>query len=252
MRNAIFLLSVLFVTACTGEDGVDSLTDIQDEAAGANCAAGGLRISTGPDDNANGTLDAGEVAVTRYICSSASSLTNVVPEALGTNCSAGGVKIQSGLDNNRNGTLDSAEVTATNYVCGSGEAQIVKSFNGSALGFPAASGLEQTILDGQVTTTSGGELLAIASVDIYCTPAECPAGNPDASGYFWIANGANAVAPVADFDFFAIHQNETEGLTRTARFPIAAAGTHTFNVRGQDVVNAFTFYRPALTLVFLP
>lgn len=181
-----------------------------------------------------------------------STLTNVVSEPAGTNCAAGGVKIESGADLDGNGTLDSAEVDKTQFVCGAGEAQVVKVFDASATGFPATGNAEITMLTAAVTTTTGGEVLAIGSVDIYCTPTECPAGNPAASGYLWISDANNVNAPIAEFDYFFMPPSQTESVTRTARFPIAGAGTHGFNLRGQDLVNAFTFYRPSLTLVFLP
>lgn len=51
-----------------GEDGLSSLVDIADEAAGANCANGGKKITTGLDDNGDGVLDAGEIDHTEYVC----------------------------------------------------------------------------------------------------------------------------------------------------------------------------------------
>ena len=252
MLRTLTLTPFLLMAACTGEDGVSSLTDVTDEAVGANCAQGGLRIATGADVNGNGTLDAGEIDVTRYLCQSTSSLTNVVPEAAGTNCFAGGVKIENGPDTNGNGTLEASEVARSSYVCGAGEAQIVKVYNGSTAGVAANTNAAITMLTAEVTTTTGGDVLAIASADIYCSPGECPAGNPAASGYMWISDGNNVNAPIAEFDYFFMMPSVTESLTRTARFPIAAAGTHAFNLRGEDAVNAFTFYRPSLTLVFLP
>jgi len=252
MMRKLSLVLLVSLTACAGEDGVSSLTDLADEEAGANCPGGGVRVTTGPDDNGNGTLDASEVSATRYICSNTSTLTDVAPEPAGTNCAAGGVKIASGPDANHNGTLESTEIATTQYVCGAGEAQVVKAFNPQSAGFPANINGPMTMLTAEVTTTTPGELLAIGSADIYCTPTECPAGNPAASGYMWISTGTNVVAPIAEFDYFFLNPSETESLTRTARFPIAAAGTHAFNLRGEDAVNAFTFYRPSLTLVFLP
>jgi len=255
MLRFLTLVPFLVAAGCAGEDGADgvsSLTDVADEPAGANCAVGGVRIDSGVDADGDGTLDAGEIAVTRYVCRISSSLTNVAPEAAGTNCAAGGVKIETGPDTNGNGTLDGSEVAATHYVCGSGEAQVVKAFNGSAAGFPANTNASMTMLTAEVTTTTGGEVLAIGSADIYCTPGECPAGNPAASGYMWISDGNNVNAPIAEFDYFFMMPSVTESLTRTARFPIAAAGTHAFNLRGEDAINAFTFYRPSITLVFLP
>jgi hypothetical protein len=44
------------------------LVAVTDEAAGANCAAGGQRIDAGTDFNADGVLDAGEVVSTVYRC----------------------------------------------------------------------------------------------------------------------------------------------------------------------------------------
>jgi len=47
---------------------VPSLTAITTEAAGANCPAGGQRVTTGPDTNTNGVLDAAEVETTTTLC----------------------------------------------------------------------------------------------------------------------------------------------------------------------------------------
>lgn len=52
-----------------GSDGVGSLVDVTNEAPGANCARGGFRIDWGADDDGDGTLDAGEVDGTVYVCS---------------------------------------------------------------------------------------------------------------------------------------------------------------------------------------
>lgn len=51
-----------------GSDGSSSLLAIVVEAAGANCAAGGRKMTSGRDSNGNGQLDAGEVASTAYTC----------------------------------------------------------------------------------------------------------------------------------------------------------------------------------------
>lgn len=40
----------------------------QGRPAGANCASGGSKVSSGLDANANGTLDAGEITSTTYVC----------------------------------------------------------------------------------------------------------------------------------------------------------------------------------------
>ena len=49
-------------------DGRSSLVNVVEEVAGNNCANGGLKIETGIDQNANGTLDANEVQNVSYVC----------------------------------------------------------------------------------------------------------------------------------------------------------------------------------------
>lgn len=56
-----------FLLACEGPQGFNSLVDISDEPAGANCAAGGVKISSGVDSNDNGVLDADEVTATKFV-----------------------------------------------------------------------------------------------------------------------------------------------------------------------------------------
>lgn len=61
---------------CNSTDGsnvvneLNTLASIVSEAAGANCVYGGSKVEKGPDSNANGVLDAGEVSATNYICNS--------------------------------------------------------------------------------------------------------------------------------------------------------------------------------------
>ncbi|CAN5888996.1 hypothetical protein BH11MYX3_BH11MYX3_44740 [soil metagenome] len=250
--------ALLFATAaaaaagCAGEDGTSYLTDLTDEAAGANCPTGGIRIDTGPDDNGNGTLDSGEVADTKYVCGNR-TLTSVTPEPIGANCPAGGVKIEAGADANNNGMLETGEATSTNYICGSGQAVVTKTFKQA--GVPVAAGLPTTVLSGTIQATSPGKVIAIGSSDLFCTSTECPLAappSPSASAYLWIADEANTVAPTADYDFVYLQPNLTQSLTRTSYFPIAAAGAYTFNLRGQDIVGDLTYYRSGLTLVFIP
>jgi hypothetical protein len=51
-----------------GSNGLSSLIAIVDESAGAHCAVGGKKVTTGLDSNANQVLDAGEVTNTDYVC----------------------------------------------------------------------------------------------------------------------------------------------------------------------------------------
>ncbi len=52
----------------SGTTGQDALVSLSDEAAGDNCANGGTRIDSGFDTNANGALEADEIASTDYVC----------------------------------------------------------------------------------------------------------------------------------------------------------------------------------------
>lgn len=108
----------------TGSAGLATLVQVTD--AGAHCATGGKAISVGIDANANGTLDASEIASTDYVCSGATgttgangldSLLATVAEPSGANCRWGGMKTTSGLDANANHVLDAPEVSDTTYVC---------------------------------------------------------------------------------------------------------------------------------------
>ncbi len=52
-----------------GSDGLNSLLAFSDEAPGANCPYGGLRIDSGLDSNGNNILESGEVTQTQFVCS---------------------------------------------------------------------------------------------------------------------------------------------------------------------------------------
>ena len=145
-------LATLLAAGCAGDNGSTTLVSTAAEPAGANCAGGGVKIQTGIDSNANGTLDPGEViaAQTRYVCNGAGSATTLVvtsPELAGPNCPFGGVKIQTGLDANANGTLDPSEVNAsqTSYAC-----------NGTVGPSSASTGLVVAVQS--VTTTPGSPI----------------------------------------------------------------------------------------------
>ncbi|WP_425117469.1 DUF7151 family protein [Archangium violaceum] len=138
----------------SGPEGKRALVKTSAEAAGANCATGGIKLEAGVDADGNGTLDAPEVdwALTRYVCNGsqgiqgvpgakgdpgtkgdkgdkgdtgatgaagARALVKTSAEAAGANCATGGVKLEAGVDANGNSTLDTAEVDAalTRYVC---------------------------------------------------------------------------------------------------------------------------------------
>jgi OmcA/MtrC family decaheme c-type cytochrome len=107
---------------CNGA-ATSSLVRTSAEPAGANCAAGGVKVEEGVDTNGDGTLDASEVdaAATRYVCNGVGtvSLVATTPEAPGAHCPTGGVKIETGVDANGDGVLQVSEISAaaTTFVC---------------------------------------------------------------------------------------------------------------------------------------
>lgn len=60
------IVSTSFV--CNGQDGGISLVNISEEAIGANCSNGGIKIESGIDSNGDALLDSDEIQITRFIC----------------------------------------------------------------------------------------------------------------------------------------------------------------------------------------
>lgn len=52
----------------SGSNGKNALVKTTAETAGANCTTGGIKVDSGLDTDGNGTLDAGEITSTRYVC----------------------------------------------------------------------------------------------------------------------------------------------------------------------------------------
>jgi hypothetical protein len=120
---------------CDGVDGSDGLTSLITttvEAAGGNCADGGQRVDSGLDNGdgggtaGNGTLEAGEIDDTAYVCDGPQGDQQVISAAAeppGANCPTGGQRVDTGLDNGDgggtadNGTLEAGEIDDTWYVC---------------------------------------------------------------------------------------------------------------------------------------
>lgn len=107
-------------TVCNGTQGNNSLVDIVDEAAGANCAAGGVKINSGLDIDNSGTLDQNEVTSSKYVCNGSdgqTSLLAISDEPSGENCANGGQKIEQGLDLDQSNSLSPEEVELSRYIC---------------------------------------------------------------------------------------------------------------------------------------
>lgn len=58
---------------CDGAAGLSTLVTQASEPSGANCPSGGTVVRSGLDTNRNGTLDAGEVTSTSYVCQAGQS-----------------------------------------------------------------------------------------------------------------------------------------------------------------------------------
>jgi len=134
----VLLLFVLSLSACGGggggEEGEGEGGDVENSSAaltkvimpGAECAAGGIQVDSGIDDNGNGLLDAAEVDTSETICNGvngADGLTALVEQTVftaGVSCSLGGVRFDVGLDNNGNGILDPSEINSSEFLCNSG------------------------------------------------------------------------------------------------------------------------------------
>ncbi|MBN2724290.1 MAG: SBBP repeat-containing protein [Deltaproteobacteria bacterium] len=120
-----------FLASCVsdGKDGVSgstSLVELSDEEAGENCINGGVRVSTGMDENGDGVLDTTEVSSVRFVCNPSdgdngingtNSMVSITDEEPGENCAYGGKKIETGMDENGNAFLDEMEVDSVEYVC---------------------------------------------------------------------------------------------------------------------------------------
>lgn len=119
----ILLFSCVADPGEVGPSGLNSLINIEEEASGANCPVGGLRVEVGLDANQNGLLDATEVESVQFVChnepgaSGLNSLINIGDEAAGSNCPSGGIKVEAGLDANSDGVLSSTEVQSIHFVC---------------------------------------------------------------------------------------------------------------------------------------
>jgi OmcA/MtrC family decaheme c-type cytochrome len=85
---------VLFL-GCSGDDGStgaagsSTLAAVTIEPAGANCANGGQKLTSGVDDNGNGILDPAEVDSTQYVCNGTSAAAGSAAETC-TVCHAAG------------------------------------------------------------------------------------------------------------------------------------------------------------------
>ena len=130
ITNRFAVLALLVAAAgCSGSNGKNGaagtsmLVSTSAVAAGTDCPAGGVSITTGIDANNNKTLEATEVTATQILCNGGAgtnghqslvATTDVPPDAT---CLLGGTRVDAGLDLNDNGKLEPGEISATQVLC---------------------------------------------------------------------------------------------------------------------------------------
>jgi alpha-tubulin suppressor-like RCC1 family protein len=132
-HRSLGAIAAALALACGGSDGNDgkngasALVVTAAEPPGANCAAGGTVVRAGVDRDGDGTLEAGEVSSTAYLCNGsrgddgqdgARSLVDAVEVTDGSCGAPGGKIVRWGLDDLvPNGALDAGEVDGSTKLC---------------------------------------------------------------------------------------------------------------------------------------
>jgi hypothetical protein len=184
---------------------------------------------------------------------------DVAPEPAGTNCTDGGVRISSGFDDDASGALEGAEIVDTKYVCNGasgGGTVVVKTYEPDGVLMSSQTG-GVTLASATLTTEGPGQLIAVASADVFCMgTTDCPLnGNPTAGGWLWASDEDTTEYQDHEVSYFQMKSNVTETISRTTTFDVAAAGQQTIYLRGErdmSILGWFNFYRRGLTLIFLP
>lgn len=116
-------LALLAWASCKDE-GVLYLTNVTEEAPGANCADGGSKLNFGADGDADGQLGSTEVTASAYVCNGAASrgatVTSSALQSGDPDCPSGGYVLSVGVDRNGNGAVDASEGGATRKICNGG------------------------------------------------------------------------------------------------------------------------------------
>lgn len=106
---------------CNGAPGdLGSVVAVVDEPPGERCAAGGVAIHVGIDDDGDGLLAAEEYDSTSYLChgeDGASVALRQEDEPPGERCAFGGVLLSTGMDEDEDGYLDDDEIIGSAPVC---------------------------------------------------------------------------------------------------------------------------------------
>ena len=160
----------------TGSNGLNSLTVLTSEPAGANCVNGGSRIETGLDANNNNVLEAGEVSNTAYVCNGSAGSPGS-PGAAGLNC----------WDLNGNGVGDAGEDTNGDSFYNALDCKGAQGLTGNT----GVAGLNCWDLNGNGTGDAGEDKNGDTFYDaLDCQGAPGLTGNTGAAGLnCWDLNG---------------------------------------------------------------
>lgn len=124
MMRCCSVIGALGLAACTGQGLPAAVVVATMPASAAECAFGGVVVSSGADANGNGVLDEDEVASRTAVCGDRpatpppTTVVRLLAEPAGAHCMLDGTAVQSGPDRNGNGVLDDDEVTHIDYACG--------------------------------------------------------------------------------------------------------------------------------------
>ncbi|MBX3189168.1 MAG: hypothetical protein KF819_19250 [Labilithrix sp.] len=254
--------------ACSGASGADgksSIATLAPEPPGPECPAGGTRILTGNDADGDGLLAPKEISASQVVCNAAPSpganasgpIVSVDVEPKGKNCAEGGVAVKSGLDKNANAALDADEITDTKWICNGAKAAagsnpVVNVYDEA--GFEIAQSTPATALSATLNAPGPGKIIAISNMDAFCYPSgnQFVCGSSATIGTYTLSLDAQGNPATGSYDFFYLTPNSTENTSRTAVFPVSAAGDVTVHLRATANSGSFGLWRRSLTLIFVP
>ena len=177
-----FLLAIATALSACTDDGSGAavvtrapmLVATTAEAGGADCAAGGVRISSGADTNGNAILDASEVSNVQYACNGAGGAASIVRTAVlpvgDAHCVAGGDAVEVGVDTNGNNVLDASEITSTGYVCDGAAGSAGATGPAGPTGTPGTPGIAGTNSDINIVPLAPGLICEYGGYTITAGP----------------------------------------------------------------------------------
>lgn len=106
---------------CNGVDGEDGKSPIVTTSTDVSCTNGGIELTFGYDNDANGTID--EILEVITVCNGengndgSDGYNSIVKTSASTTCPNGGTFVEIGLDTNSNGILDDTEIEHSFDIC---------------------------------------------------------------------------------------------------------------------------------------